>query len=74
MKKDSSSIKHSSGGLSKEEIKKRFLESLVYNGNFNTNDLNEWANIVGSCEELMDIIKEYEDIVKTSKNNIIFFA
>ena len=27
-----------------------------------------------SCEEAMDIIKEYEDIIKTNKKNIIFFA
>ena len=27
-----------------------------------------------SCEEAMDIIKEYEDIIKTNKKNIFFFA
>ena len=31
-------------------------------------------NIVESCEEGMDIIKEYDDLIKTNKKNIIFLA
>ena len=27
-----------------------------------------------NCEEAMDIIKEYEDIIKTNQRNIIFLA
>ena len=50
------------------------MDSLVYNENIDTEDLNEWANIVESSEEAMDIIKEYKYIIKTNKKNIIFYA
>ena len=73
MKKDSDSTKQSSR-LSKEEIKKRLIDSFVYNENINTKDLNELEDRVEGYEEAMIIIKEYEDIIKTSKMNIIFFA
>ena len=67
-------MKQSSRRLSKEEIKKTFMESLVYNENIDTEDLSERANIVESCEEAMDVIKKYEDIIETNKKSIIFFA
>ena len=73
MKKDSDSTKQSSR-LSKEEIKKQLIDSFVYNENINTKDLNELEDRVEGYEEAMIIIKEYEDIIKTSKMNIIFFA
>ena len=73
MKKDSDSTKQSSR-LSKEEIKKRLIDSFVYNENINTKDLNKLEDRVEGYEEAMIIIKEYEDIIKTSKMNIIFFA
>ena len=73
MKKDSDSTKQLSR-LSKEEIKKRLIDSFVYNENINTKDLNELEDRVEGYEEAMIIIKEYEDIIKTSKMNIIFFA
>ena len=49
------------------------MESLVYNENIDTEDLSERANIVESCEEAMDVIKKYEDIIETNKKSIIFF-
>ena len=61
----------SSRRLSKEEIKKELNDSLVYNENNDREDLNEQANIMESYEEAMDIIKEYIDIIKTNKKNII---
>ena len=61
----------SSRRLSKEEIKKELNDSLVYNENIDREDLNEQANIMESYEEAMDIIKEYKDIIKTNKKNII---
>ena len=61
----------SSRRLSKEEIKKELNDSLVYNENNDREDLNEQANIMESYEEAMDIIKEYKDIIKTNKKNII---
>ena len=49
------------------------MEPLDYNENIDTQDLNERANIVESYEEAMDIIKEYQDIIKTNAKKIIFF-
>ena len=72
--KDSGSTKQSSRRLSKEDIKKRIMESLVYNESINTEDLNERAYKAESYEEVMVIIKEYEDKIKTNKKNLIFFA
>ena len=62
--KDTDRTKQASRRLIKEEIKKQLLDSIVYNKNINTEDLNEWGNRV----------EEYEDIIKTNKRNIIFFA
>ena len=51
------------------------MDSLVYNENTDKEDLNKWANVVESFEEAMDFIKKYEeDIIKTNKKNVIFFA
>ena len=50
------------------------MDSLVYNENTDTEDLNQWANIGESYEEAIDIIKKREDLFKTNKKNIIFFA
>ena len=49
------------------------MEPLDYNENIDTQDLNERANIVESYEEAMDIIKEYQDIIKTNAKKIIIF-
>ena len=72
--KDSGSTKQSSRRLSKEDIKKRIMESLVYNESINTEDLNERAYKAESYEEVMVIIKEYEDTINANKKNLIFFA
>ena len=50
------------------------MDSIVYNENINTEDLNERADRVEGYEEAVNIIKEYEDIIKTNKKNIIFFC
>ena len=50
------------------------MDSLVYNENIDTEDLNERANIVESYKEAIDIIKEYKDKTKANKKNIILFA
>ena len=47
---------------------------LVRNDIINTEDLNKRANRVEHYEEAINIIKEYQDIIKTNKKNIIFFA
>ena len=48
------------------------MNSLVYDENINTEDLNYWAKRVEGCEEAMDIMREYEDIIKASKKKHIF--
>ena len=50
------------------------MDSLVYNENINTEDLDERGNRVENYEEAVDIIKKYEDIIKTNKKKIIFLA
>ena len=40
----------------------------------NTKDLKERANRVEGYDEAMNIIKEYEDTIKTNKKYIISFA
>ena len=60
--------------LNKEQIKKQLLESFVYNENITKEDLSAWVDTVEDYEEAMKIIEEYENIIKTSKKNIILFA
>ena len=48
------------------------MDSLAYNENINTDDLNKRVNRVDSYEEVMDIIKKHEDIIETNKKNVIF--
>ena len=74
LKKDADNTKESSRRVSKQEIRKKLLDSLLYNGNIDTGDLNEQVKRKEDYEEVMDIIKEYEDIIKTNKKNIKFVA
>ena len=74
MEKDSDSTKQSWRRLSKEKFKKWLIDSLVYNENINTEDLNEQGYKVEDYEEAVDIIKEYEAIIKTNKKNLIFLV
>ena len=74
MKKESGSTKQSSRRLSKEEIIKQLIDSLVYNENVNKEDLNARANRVEDYAKAMNILKEYEYIIKTNKKIIISFA
>ena len=60
--------------LKKEQIKKQLLDSFVYNENITKEDLSAWVDTVEDYEEAMKIIEEYENIIKTSKKNIILFA
>ena len=50
------------------------MESLVvFNKDINTEDLNKRAKIMQSYEEAMDILKQYEDIIKINKNEHLIF-
>ena len=48
------------------------MDSLAYNENINTDDLNKRVNRVDSYEEVMDIIRKHEDIIETKKKKVIF--
>ena len=48
------------------------MDSLAYNENINTDDLNKRVNRVDSYEEVMDIITKHEDIIETNKKKVIF--
>ena len=57
--------------LSKEEIEKQLLESMVIDENLEFDDLNKEAEELQDPEKVADIIKRYEDIVKMKKKGII---
>ena len=59
--------------LSKELIKKKLLDSFVYD-DINKEDLSARADTVKDCQEAMKIIKECENMIKTNKKKIIGFA
>ena len=50
------------------------MDSLNYNENIVSTTYLYKQMQFKSYEEVMDIIKEYEDIIKTEKKNIIIFA
>ena len=74
MKKRSFNTKQLSRRLVKEQIKQQLIDSLGYNENIDKEELITSADRVKNCQEALKIIKEYEDIVKTSKRNIICFV
>ena len=60
--------------LSKEEIKKQLLESVIIDKNLEFDDLNKEAEEIQDPEKAAEIIKRYEDIIKTKKKGIINVA
>ena len=56
--------------LSKEEIKKRLLESMIISEVAESKELNEEAEKMQEHEKAVMIIKQYEDIIKTKKKGI----
>ena len=57
--------------LSKEEIKKRLLESLIINEVVEPEELNKEAEQIQQPEEAAKVIKQDEDVIKTKKKGII---
>ena len=57
--------------ISKEEIKKRLLDSMIVDKNLEFDDLNKEAAEVQDPEKAAKIIKRYADIIKTKKKGII---
>ena len=57
--------------LSKEEIKKQLLDSMIIDEVVEFEDLNKEAEEIQDPEKAAEIIKRYEDIIKTKKKGII---
>ena len=60
--------------LSKEEIKKKLLDSMTIDEVVEFDDLNKEAEETQDPEEAAKIIKRYEDIIKTKNKRIIKVA
>ena len=60
--------------LSKEEIRKQLLESMIIDEVVEFEDLNKEAEEIHDPEKAAEIIKRYEGIIKTEKNEIINVA
>ena len=60
--------------LSKEEIKTQLLNSMIIDENLEFDDLNKEAEEIQDPEKTAEIIKRYEDIIKTKKKGIINVA
>ena len=53
---------------SKEEIKKELLDSMIIDEVVEFEDLNKEAEEIQDSEKAAEIIKRYDDIIKTIKN------
>ena len=60
--------------LSKEEINKQLLESIIINEVVESEELNKEAGEMQEPEKAAKIIKQYEDIIKTKKKGIMSIA
>ena len=60
--------------ISKEEIEKRLLDSMIIDENLEVDDLNKEAEEVQNPEKTVKIIKRYEDIIKTERKRILNVA
>ena len=60
--------------LSKEEIKKKLLDSMTIDEIVEFDDLNKEAEKIEDLEKAVEIIKRYEDIIKTKNKGIINVA
>ena len=60
--------------VSDEEIKKQLTNSIVNNDIIETKELNEKTDKLEKPEDAAVVIKQYEDIIRTKKKNIISIA
>ena len=56
--------------LSKEEIKKQLLDSMIIDEVVEFDDLNKEAEEIQDLEKPAEIIKRYEDIIKTKRKGL----
>ena len=59
---------------SKEKIQKQLLQSMIKDENLEFEDLNNEAEEIQEPEKAAEVIKRYEDIIKTKKKGIINVA
>ena len=57
--------------LSKEEIIKQLLDFMIIDENLEFDDLNKEAEEIQDSEKAAEIIKRFEDVIKTKKKGII---
>ena len=60
--------------LSKDEIKKQLLESIIINQFVESEKLNKKMEEIQGSEEAAEVIKQYEYIIKTKTKGIISIA
>ena len=60
--------------LSKKDIKTKLLDSMTIDETVEFDDLNKEATKIQDPEKAADIIKQYEDIIKTKNKGIINVA
>ena len=60
--------------LSKEEIKMKLLDSMTIDEVVELDDLNKEAEKIEDPEKAAEIIKRYEDIIKTKNTGIVNVA
>ena len=60
--------------LSKKEIKRKLLDSMTIDEIVAFDDLNKEAEKIEDLEKAVEIIKRYEDIIKTKNKGIINVA
>ena len=58
----------------KENIKQQLIDSLVNNDTIETEELKKEANRVKKLEDAADVIKQYEEILRTKRKGIISVA
>ena len=60
--------------LTHEEVKKQLIESMVVNEVVETDELNKQVEEVQKPKDAADLIKQYENIIRTKKKGIMSIA
>ena len=60
--------------IKRRDKKKQFLDSMIIDVNLEFEDLNKKAEEIQDPEKAAEIIRQYEDIIKTKKKGIINVA
>ena len=60
---------HKKTRLSKQEVEKEFEESLI-GENHNNKGIQDKVDKIESCKEATVVIREFEELIRTNKNNI----